>query len=468
MGDIYSLAERVVVWLGPNENNSTPAMSTLQSLSTKIEVDWLSITLSSMGSDELDTEWAEMSKPLPYSDIEMLALHDFLSRSWFGRLWIWQEVRLANPKAILLCGFDSIPYQAFRKSVCCAHLKQKNTASLGQLEVKFRERLVLVFLLCVQDIEMSFRQLIRCTDRCLCTDPRDRVYALLNLVEKSERGIGIQPNYQRTCAEIYQDMVLRLIEYTKMLDILRSCEMKPKTLSLPSWVADWSTPNISKLAMLGNASGASVVTAQYLGDGVLRVVGVHAVTVSHVKQLPLGDSYDDHQETFRTVPNKEILEETYISGGTMLEAYTRTLCTDIFADWVVPPPFGHPSLALSKIYLEAVLTSPEKEAADVRHMPGALEYYDASRKCSKGRSFFTTQQGYMGFGPRMSKEGDQVCVFPGCSIPLLLRPITQGQHEIVGECFVLGLMKGEALLGAFAGKLYSNLPVGTRKSHLYS
>jgi len=447
MGDIYSLAERVVVWLGPNENNSTMAMSILQSLSKKIEVDWLSITMSSTGSGELDTEWAELSKPLPYSDIEMKAIYDFLSRPWFGRLWIWQEVRLANPKAILLCGSDSILYHAFRKSVCCVYLKQKNTASLGKLEVKFRERLVLVFLLCAQGIELPFQQLVRCTDRCLCTDPRDRVYALLNLIQKSERGIGIKPDYQSTCAEIYQDVVLRLIEYTKQLDILRSCEMKPKTLSLPSWVADWSTPNISKLAMQGNASGASTAIVQYLGNGVLRLVGVHAATVNNVKQLPLGDSYDEHQETLRTVPNTEILEEDYISGGKMLEAYTRTFCTDIFAEGSVPPPLGHPSLAISKIYLKAVSTSPEKEAAEARSMPGALEYYDASWKCSKGRSFFVTEQGYMGFGPKMSMEGDQVCVFPGCSIPLLLRPVAQGQYEIVGECFVLGLMMGEALLG---------------------
>lgn len=51
----------------------------------------------------------------------------------------------------------------------------------------------------------------------------------------------------------------------------------------------------------------------------------------------------------------------------------------------------------------------------------------------------------MGVGLKALREGDMICVFPGCQVPLLIR---KGDHHLlVGECFVWGLMDGEAWEG---------------------
>lgn len=45
----------------------------------------------------------------------------------------------------------------------------------------------------------------------------------------------------------------------------------------------------------------------------------------------------------------------------------------------------------------------------------------------------------------ISKINDEVSVVLGCDLPILLRPRGSNQYEVVGPCFVHGLMLGEAL-----------------------
>jgi hypothetical protein len=52
----------------------------------------------------------------------------------------------------------------------------------------------------------------------------------------------------------------------------------------------------------------------------------------------------------------------------------------------------------------------------------------------------------VGIAPRKSQVSDIICVFYGCSVPIVLRPIegTKG-FQFIGECYVHGIMDGEAL-----------------------
>jgi hypothetical protein len=71
----------------------------------------------------------------------------------------------------------------------------------------------------------------------------------------------------------------------------------------------------------------------------------------------------------------------------------------------------------------------------------AATFYEVLR--SFRRRLFHTPDGYLGLGPPELLPGDLVCVLCGCSIPLLLRRV-DSHYTLVGHCFVLGLMDGEA------------------------
>lgn len=57
---------------------------------------------------------------------------------------------------------------------------------------------------------------------------------------------------------------------------------------------------------------------------------------------------------------------------------------------------------------------------------------------------FITDDGHLGIGSRRSQVGDLICVFFGCNVPYILRPAGQ-YYTIVGECYVHGLRKEEAI-----------------------
>lgn len=57
---------------------------------------------------------------------------------------------------------------------------------------------------------------------------------------------------------------------------------------------------------------------------------------------------------------------------------------------------------------------------------------------------FETEGGYLGVGPKGCTIQGEVCLLKGCASPLLLRPEPGECHSVVGPCFVLGLMDGEA------------------------
>jgi hypothetical protein len=79
-----------------------------------------------------------------------------------------------------------------------------------------------------------------------------------------------------------------------------------------------------------------------------------------------------------------------------------------------------------------------------------------------GRNFFRSKNGYIGLCPHQAARDDMICVFPGLPVPITLRAISSSQRKkskkgrrpkgaslrqcrLVGECYVHGLMRGEAM-----------------------
>jgi hypothetical protein len=61
-----------------------------------------------------------------------------------------------------------------------------------------------------------------------------------------------------------------------------------------------------------------------------------------------------------------------------------------------------------------------------------------------GRRLFTTRGGFMGLGPAAAQVGDKVYVLLGGQVLYVLRDHGESQFEFVGECYVHGMMDGQA------------------------
>jgi len=60
------------------------------------------------------------------------------------------------------------------------------------------------------------------------------------------------------------------------------------------------------------------------------------------------------------------------------------------------------------------------------------------------RRLFVTKGGYMGLGPPQMQSEDQVFLVRGSRTPLVFRHGKLGRYELVGDCYVGGIMQGEA------------------------
>jgi hypothetical protein len=67
----------------------------------------------------------------------------------------------------------------------------------------------------------------------------------------------------------------------------------------------------------------------------------------------------------------------------------------------------------------------------------SIRHYGLSRH-------FYTARGHLGFGAEGLQEGDLICVLPGSQVPVLLWRPSPSCYRLVSNCFVLGLMDGEA------------------------
>lgn len=459
MGDIYRLADRVVVWLGTEKDNSAQALKTLSQLASEVKFDYTYHTLSPASTDST-THWSDKSKVLPYYGQELCNIDALLRRSWFSRLWVLQEIRLANCNATIMCGSDTVAWHSFRQAIWCLMFKLWPPSIPTLDEPGLRTRLQEVRNMSDSTSFGGVGHTIRRTASSKCSDPKDRIYAVLSMLDKTEKGINIEPDYTKTTAQVYKDCLLRDIEYHGTVEMLRFCDLQDgRSAEMPTWVPNWDVaPAATQFANAGFSCGHSVARIRYEGGDILSVTGVISATISNVEVTTLQEDYMAVINEIRRLAPPNIEDSPYVSGGSLTDAFVSTICANSFSDTMRPPLASLPQFEESRgLVLAAVqhkdLVPPNLEGTNsTRYIVQILIH-------AGKRSFFTTEEGYIGLAPKATRPGDQVCILLGSSRPLVLRPTARLQFQVVGECYIHGLANGEALLGP--------LPDSYRIIHLY-
>jgi hypothetical protein len=56
---------------------------------------------------------------------------------------------------------------------------------------------------------------------------------------------------------------------------------------------------------------------------------------------------------------------------------------------------------------------------------------------------FMSEQGYVGLAPSHAEPGDVIIIIYGAIVPFIVRRLSNGQSQFVGEAYVHGIMDGE-------------------------
>jgi len=448
MADIYSKATRVVVWLGPASEDSSMAIAFFNKICSKTAVDWQTYSFRPTSAD---TWWADMSVPVPLDQAQSISISSLLSRPWFDRLWIWQEVCLPSGDTIVKCGNQTIRWS----SVCQAILYLvKMNFSHGNRNL-LKMRLNSVIQLCDRQSRgyIPFPTLLDETKYCKCSDPRDRIFALLSLLHPSERVTGIEADYSKTVLEVYKNAVLCTIRFYQNLGILATASVEQSNLGLPSWVPKWPCRAIGRsLRYSVWASGETL--AVDIGDqgyeGILQVTGVSVATIDRVKGFKLPKygfaTKTDIGHEIRRIASWINLRGPLEKDSKDLLTFCRTIFADEFAEIFHPQRSDELSL---KECLQALrfLLGLEENVDDWN-----MSFLGIVGQYVYGRSFFVTKDGSLGLSPKAAKPGDIVTVLLGGETAFILRPADDGYYQVVGEAYCYGFMDAEALLGPLPGR----------------
>jgi hypothetical protein len=476
MADIYSSASLVIIWLGTADDYTETAFGLINDLTSQM-LEYRKTQNSQMPIAK--TENHPIQYP-PSGAPVWSAVRSLLQRPWFSRVWTFQEIVLAQ-QAVLYCGTHTIRWrrlEAFEVILETFSAGPNNEDSrLKGVEKPLRD--ILMARTALQrpqelgpepengQLLLSLLPLLDNLRNRQATDPRDKVFALLNIACDAKNS-DLKADYRKSLAEVYALTAKWLLRTQRSLAFLSLVEKKDKP-DLVSWVPDfrykdeWNFLHQPTQVFRGshrvyNASGntnATVIDAE--SNFQLTVRGIYVGTIVERTEPP------------GNLTNNVAIGARILDGG-QWDLLARTCVVD-----GVYPPTGEPiDLAYHRLRIWDQLpteglnrrrrTSPPTQIPQ----PGPISYDNAKDALVRGASgdigitilnkttrkrMFKTETGYLGVAHRSIEIGDKVYVLMGGEMPFVLRPFGGNYFGFGGESYVHGIMDGEMLAVARANRV---------------
>ena len=432
MWAVYRKASKTMVDLGDESSDSGIAM------------DFIATDYKTLISTHESRPAIGLDSGGPISS-QQKAIENLLRRPWFERVWVLQEVHFASEVEVM-CGDRSVPWEALvlTATYLKTTLEELPTATAIQSipnVINIREKPK-------ANQSPGLLQRLHNTRHCKSADPRDKLYAILNMVTEPSEFFA---DYTRSKEDAFKWLARSMVDRDGRLDILSGVQGKPAE-GLPSWVPDWSQPPVSDV--LGRPGGGarrfnadnnhSSMAISTADSPIMSVAGKAVDMVCATSEEYRLDSLAS-RSTLRTWEEEAKILDSYPTGQTISVAFLETLIASprskhyetshtavkMFSqswrsrwlDKVLPPDVGYTS-------------SPAAKEAHI--------FNEMVIKACNGRRFFRTKKGYMGLGPKDIRNGDTVSVLRGGQVPFILRKLDE-TYMLIGESYVHGIMNGEAM-----------------------
>lgn len=448
MGRIYQLASRVIVWLGPAADQSDLAMGLMNGMGQQVEVDFNHYALGP-SKNASDGHVGDRTSPLPYGKEQLCTLCRLMSRPWFERLWVRQEIYLSK-SAVVQCGLSRMSWPVFRKAWYCLYAKPWPDFEFAE-EIFKRMRNLYGFL--HQPRTISLLDLKELFSTAKCKDGRDRIYGILQLLDRKERdALSIQPDYTKPVVDVFQDVTLAYLSHNPSANILIQCQPRPDAPG-PSWVPNWESNNQGELFLPSASRASGPLESQWSQPrpGILRMSGVSVGTVEHLLEHGIASSSSNQHlvvEIYRLMREAQSRSGNGAGDASFKRTFTRTLFLDRFSEHYAPPG-GFPSISDGVRFVEGLARADGDDLAmsQIAAKAEICTLLNRFRFYIHGNKPMITNNGSIGLAPAFARRGDKICVLLGCDRPMLLRPELDNSYRVIGPCFLADIQFGEALFG---------------------
>ncbi|KAF7502266.1 hypothetical protein GJ744_006281 [Endocarpon pusillum] len=497
MNEIYRTAQETIVWLGPGDVSSDLAMRHIGKIGKKaftsglmgVRVSelraWPNFGMNDRGRDLdrirtcLDVMFRDMSNPgdNPFPFVEY---GDLMQREWFERVWVLQEVMVAQ-HVVIVCGSEKVEYDHFMAGAHFYNIWVNKIvreigvpSSIGRIWafVKLWRRYGYRFLICFgkqhliherATSTLAIRQmknekgesvltLKEHLARAFAMDSRatmnaskaeDRIYALLGISSDHEK-LRIIPDYSRNWEDVYVETAKALIEEGHY-DILSFSSPRSRELNLPSWVPDWT-------AYVRKPWGGYIEDQLFSASTECpRTLADQNLVCKNPKNLILESFYVDRITEAGapwTCRTGDAIDWKG-AGRMMAEVERFLLLSNKYSDdeiteavWRIPigdkdkgGPFSQTQRATVNSAqgfkeLKEVLKSkkPHMESGSLKF----VIYLAAMQTMCDSRPF-RSSQGHVGLCPDAAIEGDIIILPVGSHVPLVIREERRGSIRTVGR-----------------------------------
>jgi hypothetical protein len=481
MASIYRLAALVIAWLGEGDDSSDNAFELLSFIAKAVK-----------NRPQLDSQTFQLLKDtiqLAGSQYKFMSTvwKTFMERSWFHRLWVAQEVRLAQ-RFKFVCGCHCLTGEQF-----------DNFAGEPGEEFGLSRLFPITFMQIrpsSEGIESKIFPTLISYGEKVCLDPRDKIYALLSILR-----LKIIPDYSLSVGQVYEQAARAIIREDHNLTGVfygpRCCDStfaKAEHPNLvPSWVPDFSRFSILKLDRLhkfqnyrmGFANQLNKDAPKFLLDPEMCVLDLRGTIFGHVSEIsPRLDLTSMHwQDDVRKWEPSGLTKSHYPTGESSMDCYWRTLifdradserlfqktCAELqeykdsFQAWrlMTYKDDTHDSVDMEskrlarERFMESGLVS-----RDTLHLTEYCFKFDNKFALElshtiKERKFGRLENGFFSMVPENTVQGDVVAVVHGAKLPIVIRRLSdqetaklQGYEgkvvwRLIGTTYVHGIMDGE-------------------------
>ena len=380
-----------------------------------------------------------------------LGINDMFSQPYWRRVWIYQEATGPSPTKFY-CGNEWFNMTHLCAAVFFAH----HFAEWTDLDARFRNiaRGAAFALQAFRSNGVftygtSLLSLLESTRNTESTDPRDKVYAPRGLATDL-LPTSILPDYRKSVEEVYGDVVrFSLSQPDHGLQVLGHV-IRPAADSkylksvhngplIPSWIPDLHDhlgispfcTNVQSSNTAYNACGphrthnARIEGSQLILDG-SRIDQIKTLTASWEENV----FSTGHVRSWALNPPHAFRIPT---GQTLDSAFRTTVLADM-----------NPLTQTRGHIVDWELLETSNDTLSPSQSARKNEMNVALKSAAGCRRFCWTTGGRMGIFPAATRVGDLVCVLFGGQVLYVLRGADHNHFEFVGECYIHGLMDGEA------------------------
>jgi hypothetical protein len=490
MRRIFSNAQTTLIWLGDVQEKQQQKMSKFALWTIKAGLSifqWRVPLISSPQIPVWDVNEGCHRTLAPFSSEFYLELIGMLRMRWFQRAWVVQEVAVSS-KATIFWGSSQYDWEDViraLKFMCKANFPLAFIVTLENISTIDEERKF------YRESESTLNGVLLRHQRCMATDPRDKIYSFCGLVKtSSENHTPVRISYKDDVPIIYREVALNILEKDRSLDLLSRPPLStgPQMMNLPSWVPDWSTSSTSTLtyawghgplSIAGTeladssrglrfaASGGSIYVPKISStDDALLIEGYPFDKVVEVGPIFQGVQVPYNVESFpgivrewihclRTVLRARKVfmrwqqvanlrsRKFYVTGETMREAVLQT----VSAAEVHDADRVRVELELSEKGTRFPFGLLYSAFFFVWHFLTNKPFlvFEIQGRYALQRKVVRTEGGYLCLASNATAVGDNVMICKGSSVPLVMRRNEKdGFFQLVGDAYVHGIMRGEA------------------------